>query len=154
MFALPNSLLKVLHFLWFPMFLRIFPSGWNGRSRESPGGSPPFSRNRPVDSPNQILIPPLNNDFQVITQYKLHLWLQSLMCHFFLTHLVLQGQAVSFEWSPSYDITQAKIVTQLHNLAILQLHCVTSFAKITAQDCKRLKRQIFLGQLHHSVWLF
>ena len=28
-----------------------------------------------VDSPNQILIPSLNNNFQVITQYKLNLWL-------------------------------------------------------------------------------
>ena len=64
---------------------------------------------------------------------------------FFLTHLVLQGQAVSFEWSLSYGITQAKFVTQLHNLPILLLHYVTLFAKITAQDCKPLKRQIFLG---------
>ena len=128
------------------MFLRIFPTGWNGGSRESPGGSPVFSRNLPLDYPSQISIPPLNNDFQVITQYKLHLWLWPLlMCHFFKTHLVLQVQAVSFEWSLSYDITQAKFVTKLHNLAILQLHYVTSFAKITAQDCKPLKRQIFLG---------
>ena len=55
------------------------------------------------------------------------------------------SQAVLFEWPPSYNITQAKFVIQLHNLAILQLDYVTTFAKITAQDCKPLKRQIFLG---------
>ena len=58
---------KFYIFLWFPMFLRIFPTGRNGGSTEYPGGSPSCSWNLPVYFPNQILIPPLSNDFQVIT---------------------------------------------------------------------------------------
>ena len=49
------------------------------------------------------------------------------MCHFFLTHRVLQGQKLSCLNGPHHMI----------------LHYVTSFAKITAQDCKPLKGQIF-----------
>ena len=49
------------------------------------------------------------------------------MCHFFLTHRVLQGQKLSCLNGPHHMI----------------LHYVISFAKITAQDCKPLKGQIF-----------
>ena len=69
-----NCLHWQILFWKFFIFL-VFPTGWNGESRESPGRSPPFSRNSPVDYPNQFLIAPLNNDFQVIIQYKLHLCL-------------------------------------------------------------------------------
>ena len=51
-----------------------------------------------------------------------------------------------FKWLPSYDIALAKFVIQLHNLAILQLHWVTSSAKITAQKTvSPLSDRLFLG---------
>ena len=36
---------SALYFLWFPMFVRVFPTGRNGGSGESPVGSPSISRN-------------------------------------------------------------------------------------------------------------
>ena len=68
------------------------------------------------------------------------------MCQFLKNSLCITGsETVLFGWPPSYDIALAKFIIQLHNLAILQLHYVTLFAIITAQDCIPFKRQIFLA---------
>ena len=63
------------------MFLRVFPTGRNGGVESPQDEVLPLAETLfilLVDSPNQILILiliQLNNDFQVITQSKLHLWL-------------------------------------------------------------------------------
>ena len=69
---------------------------------------------------------------------KLLRWLFELEKHFvFKTYNIVSVDKKScflyLNGPPSYDITLAKFVIQLHDLAILQLHWLTSSAKITAQ---------------------